>query len=256
MVAHMKMKRKLVAIKEREFTLEQAPFTGELRFVHILESGADGNNVKRQFDDKLFAQGLPKGNVRLVQPSKIILSPQAYQVWQKYKEQEPGRKKRTLPEHRQFNLDKNHNWIHNLSNKEIARVVAGTISTNAKEVYNIDIDVTYDKNNNIVCIDNHSLANYLNAIKNKKPILLENPEYQQYINQTLLTINNISKNLSRSAFKEFTHYSNAKTISSFGIHAQKRSAVSQNKSMHKRSVHNEQTADELIPFLIPAASAA
>lgn len=256
MVTHMKIKRKLVAIKEREFTLEQAPFTGELRYVHILESGADGNNVKRQFDDKLFAQGLAKGNVRLVHPNKIILTPEAYQAWEKYKEQEPGRKKRTLPEHRQFNLDENYNWIHNLSNREIARVVAGTISTNAKEVYNIEVDVTYDKNNNIVCIDNHSLANYLNAIKNKKPMLLESSEYQQYINQTLLAIKNISKNLSRSTFKEFTHYSNAKTISSFGIHAQKRNAVSQNKSVLKPSVHNEQTSDELMTSLIPSASAA
>ncbi len=222
-------KRKLVAIKDREFSLELAPFTNEQRYIHRLEAGADGNNVKRQFDDILFAQGLAKGNVRFIQPDKILLSTEAHQIWQKFKELEPGRKKRTLPECRQFNLYNDHKWVHNLSNNEIARIVAGTITTNAKEVYNVEVDVTYDKHHNIVCIDNHSLANYLNAIKGKKPALLENPEYQQYVNQTLQSISAISKNLAQTSFKKFTHYSDAQTISSFGIHAQKRKTVSRGK---------------------------
>jgi hypothetical protein len=206
-------KRKLVAIKDREFSLELAPFTNEQRYIHRLEAGADGNNVKRQFDDILFAQGLAKGNVRFIQPDKILLSTEAHQIWQKFKELEPGRKKRTLPECRQFNLYNDHKWVHNLSNNEIARIVAGTI-----------------KHHNIVCIDNHSLANYLNAIKDKKPALLGNPEYQQYVNQTLQSISAISKNLAQTSFKKFTHYSDAQTISSFGIHAQKRKTVSRGKA--------------------------
>ena len=247
---YMTNKRNLVSIKDREFSLDLAPFTGETRFVHTLESGADGNNVKRQFDDILFAQGLPKGHVRFLPPDKILLSTEAHQVWQKFKEQEPGRKKRTLPEHRQFHFDGNHGWVHPLSNNEIARIVAGTLTSNAKDVYDVELDISYDKYNNRVCMDNHSLANYLNAIKDKKPALLENPEYQQYVNATLQSINDAAKQLSQTTFKKHTNYSNAQTISSFGMLAQKRASVSQNKSVQNQAENNEQA---LVGLVSPAA---
>ncbi len=245
----MNQKRNLVSIKDREFSLELAPFTGEPRYIHKLESGADGNNVKRQFDDILFAQGLAKGNVKLLppdNPNKILLTTEAYQVWQKFKEQEPGRKKRTLPEHRQFYFDGNHRWVHTLANNEMARIVAGTLTSNAKEIYGVELEISYDKNNNSVCMDNHSLANYLNAIIDKKPALLENPEYKQYVYATLQSINAATKQLSQTTFKKHTNYSNAQTISSFGMLAQKRGTDSHNKSVQEQHENNEQALVELV----------
>lgn len=229
-------RRKLIPLKEREFVQEQTPITGKLRYAHILEINDDGNNVKRQFLDRLSPYGITKEQVRLIH-DKIIFSEDAYHVWQKIKEQEPSRKKRSLPPLRQFQQDENGFWVHHVTSDEIARVVARTLTSNANEKYGVPVAFSCDKKSHAVQIDSHGLANYLNAVQKVTPHLVENnPEFQHYVDKTLNAIfanatQLKSKSINQTIFQEAEisiNHTDAQALSELGIHKTKTVARNNN----------------------------
>lgn len=220
--------RKLISIKEREFEFNIDSYTGKSRYIHKLGVDEDLYNVKRQFDEILQRYGITsKENVRAL-PGRIIFTEAAYKAWQDYKSLEPVRKPRTPPELRMFEAHDHDTYVLKL-NDETARVVAGTLSANAKEIHNVsDVNITYNKDKNEIYIDKYGLANYLRAIQQNKPYLLQNyPHFHQYINTTLCAIENAE------ATKKNGSFSNALALSSLGFRAKQNRSTLRNKTLRQ-----------------------
>lgn len=220
--------RKLISIKEREFEFNIDSYTSKSRYIHKLGTDEDLYNVKRQFDEILQRYGIAsKENVRAL-PGRIIFTEEAYKAWQDFKSLEPVRKSRTPPELRMFEAQDPDTYVLKL-NDETARVVAGTLTANAKEIHNVsDVNITYNKDKNEIYIDKNGLANYLKAIQKNKPYLLQNnPGFHYYVDSTLRAI----------------YFSNAHALSSLGFRAKQNKSTTQPNTMQQAaSLQNDQQA--------------
>ncbi len=240
--------RKLIPVKEREFEFNDDTSLGK-RYIHKFGADEDLYNVKRQFDEILQRYGVTLREHVRVSPGKIIFSETAYKVWQEYVMLEPVRKSRTPPELRLFVASDSDTYVLKLLD-ETARVVAGTLTANAKEIHNVaDVNITYDKDKNEIYIDKTSLANYLKAIKQNKPFLLQNnPGFHKYVVSTLNAIE------STNTFKKDVNFSNAHAMSSLSFRATDNKAAVRNKVKHRDTLLQSEERDDISP--LPSAAAA